>query len=108
MSDGGRSAFRCQDHYWQNIGSILHCAAVSDQQIIERVKRDGCSQQTAGSGNLQPGPLPHIREASAYLMAPQITCIAPVPIPRKNKGKMSGSILDQVADIFKSGKEKEL
>lgn len=40
-------------------------------------------------------------------MAPQITCMAPVPMPRKKiKEKMSGSVLNQIADILKGGKGK--
>ena len=70
------------------------------------MNRDGCSQQTAGSGNLQPGPLPHIRKASAYNGSADHVHRSCSDPPEKNKGKMSGSILDQIANIFKSGKRK--
>ena len=63
-------------------------------------------EQTAGSGDLQPGPLPHIRQSTADDGTTDHVHRSCSNAPEKNKGKMSGSVLDQIADIFKGGKGK--
>ena len=58
----------------QGVGHILRRAAVGDEQIIDGVEGDGRAQEAAGACDLQPRPL---------TIKPQITCMAPVPKPRK-------------------------
>ena len=70
------------------------------------MKGDGRSQQAAGSGNLQPRPPPHIRKPSSDDGPADDVHRSRPNAPEENKGKMSGPVLDQIADIFKGGKGK--
>ena len=102
----GRSVSRCQDQYRQQISNILCCTAIGDQKIINCVKSDCCSQQTAGSGNLQPCSLPHICKTTADNGSTDHMHGSSPNTTEENKRKMSGSVLDQVADVLKCGKGK--
>lgn len=58
--------FPCrQDQHRQNVCDILYRTAIGDQKIINCMKSDGCPEQTAGSGDLQPGALPYICQSTA-------------------------------------------
>jgi len=97
---------RCQDQYRQQISNILCCTAIGDQKIINCVKGDCCSQQTAGSGNLQPCSLPHICKTTADNGTTDHVHGSCSNTPEENKRKMTGSVLDQISDILKCGKGK--
>ena len=70
------------------------------------MKSDGCPEQTAGSGDLQPGALPYIRQPTADDGTTDHVHGTRSNAPEKDKGKMSGSVLNQIADILKGGKGK--
>lgn len=99
--------FPCrQDQHRQNVCDILYRTAIGDQKIINCMKSDGCPEQTAGSGDLQPGALPYIRQSTADDGTTDHVHGTRSNAPEKDKGKMSGSVLNQIADIFKGGKGK--
>ena len=70
------------------------------------MKGDCRSQQAAGSGNLQPCSLPHICKAAADNGSTDHMHGSSPNTTEENKRKMSGSVLDQIADILKCGKGK--
>ena len=70
------------------------------------MKSDGCPEQTAGSGDLQPGALPYICQSTADDGTTDHVHGTRSNAPEKDKGKMSGSVLNQIADILKGGKGK--
>ena len=70
------------------------------------MKGDCRSQQAAGSGNLQPCSLPHICKTTADNGSTDHMHGSSPNTTEENKRKMSGSVLDQVADVLKCGKGK--
>lgn len=70
------------------------------------MKGDCRSQQAAGSGNLQPCSLPYIRKTAADNGSTDHVHGSGPNTTEENKRKMSGSVLDQVADVLKCGKGK--
>ena len=67
---------------------------------------DGRAQKAAGSGDFQPRPLPRIRQPSADDQAAEHVHGPRPEAPEKDKGKTAGSVLDQIAHIFKGGEGK--
>ena len=102
----GRQLSRRHQQHRQDVSDVLRHAAVDDQQVVGGVKGDGRAQQTAGASDLQPRPLPGIRQPFADDAAAQHMHGARSEAAEEDEGEAVRSVLDQIADIFKGGEGK--
>ena len=73
----GRQLSRRHQQHRQDVSDVLRHTAVDDQQVVGGVKGDGRAQQTAGASDLQPRPLPGIRQPFADDAAAPLHALRP-------------------------------
>ena len=64
---------------------------------------DGCAQQPAGTGHLQPRPLPRIRQPAAHDQTAENMHGSRAEAPEEDEGEAVSTVLDEIAHIFKGG-----
>ena len=100
--ENGQLPHRHQQHR-QGVGDVLCRAAVGDEQVVDRVERDGRAQQPAGARDLQPRPLPRVCKSAAHDQAAEDVHRPRAEAPEEDEGEAVGAVLDQIAHIFKGG-----
>ena len=95
---------RCHQQHRKGIGHILRRAAVGDEQIIDGVECDGRAQQPAGARDLQPRPLPRVRQPAAHDQAAEDVHGSRAEAAEEDKREAVRAVLDEIADVFKGGK----
>ena len=101
-AESGQLSRRHQQHR-QGVGDVLRRAAVGDEQIIDGVEGDGRAQQTAGARDLQPRPLPRIRQPAANDQTAQHVHGSRAETPEEDEGEAVCAVLDEIAHVFKGG-----
>ena len=64
---------------------------------------DGCAQQPAGAGDLQPRPLPCVRKPTAHDQSAEDVHRSRAEATEEDKGEAVCAVLDQIAHIFEGG-----
>ena len=101
-AESGQLSRRHQQHR-QGVGDVLRRAAVGNQQIIDGVESDGCAQQSAGTGDLQPRPPPRIRKPAAHDQTAEDVHRSRAEAPEEDEGEAVRAVLDEIAHVFKGG-----
>ena len=102
QAESGQLSRRHQQHR-QGVGHILRRAAVGDEQIVDGVEGDGRAQQPAGACDLQPRPLPRIRQPAANDQAAEDVHRSRAEATEEDEGEAVCAVLDEIAHIFKGG-----
>ena len=67
------------------------------------MESDGCAQQPAGAGDLQPRPPPRIRKPAAHDQAAEDMHRARAEATEEDEGEAVRAVLDEIAHVFKGG-----